>query len=141
MAATDYDQLSIPELGRRLADTAKDLANKHVLLAKQEAREDLRIGLQAAIWLGVGAALLLFALICFLVALTAGTARLIAWVIGGSDLLWLAAIIWLVVFLAIGAGCLFVGRRRLQFQPFGRTRGILKEDEEWARQRLKLPEK
>jgi uncharacterized membrane protein YqjE len=137
MAATDYDQLSIRELGRRLADTAKDLANKHVLLAKQEAREDLRIGLQAAIWLGVGAALLLFALICFLVALMAGT----AWLIGGPHRLWLAAIIWLVVFLAIGAGCLFVGRRRLQFQPLGRTRGILKEDEEWARQRLKLPEK
>jgi hypothetical protein len=147
VAATDYENLSIRELGQRLADTTSDLAEKQVLLAKQEARENLQEAIRAAIWLGAGAGLLLFALICLLIALTSGTAHVIALVsgtaqaIGAAQHTWIAGLIWLVIFGAAGAVCLLVGRRRLRITPLGRTRAILKEDVEWARQRLKLRER
>ena len=137
MAATDYDQMSIGDLGRRLANTASALVDAQILLAKQEAREEVREGIRIGIWLGAGAGLLLFAVICLLVALTDATAQLL---LGGRH--WLAAIIWLVIFAAAGVICLLVGRKRIQaMQPLGRTRTTLKEDLEWARQRLKPQER
>jgi uncharacterized membrane protein YqjE len=135
LAATDYENLNIRELGQRLADTTSDLVEKQVLLAKQEARENLQEAIRAAIWLAAGAVLLLFAVICLLIALTTGTADLFRWPA------WLAGLIWLVIFAAVGAVCLLVGRRRLRITPLGHTRATLKEDVEWARQRLKPREK
>ena len=136
MAATDYDQMSIGDLGRRLASTASALVDAQILLAKQEAREEVREGIRIGIWLGAGAGLLLFAVICLLIALTTGTAQALGWPI------WVMAIIWLVIFAAAGVACLLVGRKRIQaMQPLGRTRTTLKEDLEWARQRLKPQER
>ena len=131
MAATDYDQLSMGDLGRRLTHTVTELVEKQVELAKQEAREDLRQSLRAAIWLGIGAALLLFATICLLVGLIALTAHFTRWGMG-----W-AALLWLVIFAIAGALCALKGKGHLQTQPLGRTRTSVKEDLEWAKQRLK----
>src|SRR5438067_10215497 len=103
VSITDYDQLSIGELGRRLADTTSELVHKQIELAKQEAREDLRQNVRAAILLGAGAVLLLFAVICLLVALVAGTSALTGWPV------WVSALVWVLVFAVIGAVLLFVG--------------------------------
>lgn len=135
MSITDYDQLTIPDLARRLADTTSELVHKQIELAKQEAREDLRQNVRAAIILGVGAVLLLFAVICLLVALIAVTAAL-----SGDRLpLWGSALIWVLIFAASGAGALFVGKRRLELRPLGRTRAEVKENVEWVKQRLTPP--
>ena len=135
MAVTDYDQLSLGDLGQRLGDTLQDLAHKQVLLAKQEANEDLQRAIRAAIWLGVGVVLVLFGVVCLLFALVAATAAL-------SGLpLWAAALIWLLIFAVIGAICLMVGKGRIPLRPLSLTRATLKEDLEWARQRLTLRER
>jgi len=135
VAVTDYDQLSLGDLGQRLGDTLQDLAHKQVLLAKQEANEDLQRAIRAAIWLGVGVVLVLFGVVCLLFALVAATAAL-------SGLpLWAAALIWLLIFAVIGAICLMVGKGRIPLRPLSLTRATLKEDLEWARQRLILRER
>ncbi len=133
MAVTDYEQLGLAELGRRLVAVGRDLGHKYIELARQEARENLEQAIRAAVWLAVGAALALFALFCFLFALVAGTAALLNWP------LWLAALLWLAIFGATGGGCLLVGRRRLPLRPLERTRAELKEGMEWAKQRLTPP--
>ncbi len=138
--ATDYDELSIPDLAHRLKDTVRLLVQKQVELAKQEAREDLRITVRGIILLAVGAALLLFAVVCLLIALTAATALLLANVVGGNPL-WLAGLIWLIIFAAGGAICLLLGKRRIRTRPLSLTRATLQEDVEWARQRLTPPER
>jgi uncharacterized membrane protein YqjE len=135
VSVTDYDQLSVTDLGRRLADTTSELVHKQIELAKQEAREDLRQNIRAAILLGIGAVLLLFAVVCLLVALIAGTTA----VSGDRIALWGSALIWLLIFAIAGAVLLFVGKRRLQLRPLGRTRAELKENVEWVRQRLTPP--
>jgi uncharacterized membrane protein YqjE len=133
VSITDYDQLSIPDLARRLADTTSDLVHKQIELAKQEAREDLRQNVRAGIILGVGAVLLLFAVICLLNALVAGTSALFGWP------LFVSALIWFAIFAASGAGAVFVGKQRLQLRPLGRTRAEVKENVEWVKQRLTPP--
>jgi uncharacterized membrane protein YqjE len=133
VSITDYDQLSINDLGRRLVDTTSDLVHKQIELAKQEAREDLRQNVRAGILLGIGAVLLLFAVICLLIALTAATALLL------GNRLWLGALIWLLIFAVAGAAFLFFGKQRLQLRPLGRARAEAKENVEWVRQRLTPP--
>ena len=138
--ATDYDELSFPDLAHRLKDTVRLLVQKQVELAKQEAREDLRITVRGVILLAAGAALLLFAVVCLLIALTAATALLLASLIGGNPL-WLAGVIWLVVFATAGAICLLLGKQRIRTRPLNLTRATLQENVEWARQRLTPPER
>lgn len=135
MAVTDYDQLGLGDLGHRLSDTLNELSQKQLLLAKQEARENLHQAIRAAIWLAAGAVLLLFAVICLLFALVSGTAALFGLAF------WAAGLIWLVIFAVIGAVCLVVGKGRIPRQPLGLTRATLKEDVEWVRQRLTPPER
>jgi len=138
--ATDYDELSIPELARRLAETTRLLVQKQVELAKQEARADLQITVRGIIFLVVGAALLLFAVVCLLIALTAATALLLASLFGGNPL-WLAGIIWLVLFAAAGGICLWLGKQRIRTRPLSLTRAALQENVEWAKHRLTPPER
>ena len=140
VVATDYDELSIPELARRLAETTRLLVQKQVELAKQEARADLQITVRGIIFLVVGAALLLFAVVCLLIALTAATALLLASLFGGNPL-WLAGIIWLVLFAAAGGICLWLGKQRIRTRPLSLTRAALQENVEWAKHRLTPPER
>jgi len=133
VSITDYDQLSLGELARRLADTTSELVHKQIELAKQEAREDLRQNVRAAIFLAVGVVLLLFAVICLLGALVAGTSALTRWP------LWLCALLWFVIFAVAGVVLLLVGKQRLELRPLGRTRAEVKENVEWVKQRLTPP--
>jgi uncharacterized membrane protein YqjE len=134
VAVTDYDQLGIPELVRRLADTTGQLVHKQIELAKQEAREDLRQTIRGVLFIAAGAVLLLFAVVCLLIGLTAATAQLLGWA------LWAAALLWLVLFAIVGVVCLLLGKRRIRTQPLSRTRATLEEEREWVRQRLTPPE-
>ncbi len=132
--ATDYDELSIPDLAHRLKDTVRLLVQKQVELAKQEAREDLHQTIRGLIFIVIGAGPLLFAVICLLIGLTAATAQLLGWP------LWGAALLWLFLFALGGAVSLYLGKQRIATNPLRRTRAALKEDVEWARQRLTPPE-
>jgi len=133
VSITDYDQLSIGELGRRLADTTSELVHKQIELAKQEAREDLQQNLRGAVLLAIGAVLFLFAVICLLDALVAASSAVLSWP------LWVCAVVWFVIFAVFGAGAAFLGKQRLQLRPLGRTRAEAKENLEWVRQRLTPP--
>jgi hypothetical protein len=143
VAVSDYDQLSAVELARQLGNTASQLVQKQIELAKQEAREDLRQTIRGIVIIVAGAVLLLFAVICLLIGLTSATGQLLSLALRGAPLGWLialGALIWLIVFAAIGAVCLILGKRRIQTNPLSRTRASLLEDLEWVKQRLTPPE-
>ena len=135
MATPNYEALSLSELGRRLVDNVSALVEKQIALAKQELREDIRSNLRAIILFVAGGLLLLFAAMCLLVALIDATMLLLRWP------LWGAALLWGVLFAIVGAACLLLGRQRLRVPPLQRSRAIVREELEWARQRLTPPER
>jgi uncharacterized membrane protein YqjE len=138
VAVTDYDQLSLGELGRRLTETVTELVQKEIQLGKQELREDIRQNIRAIIWLAIGGVLLLFAVICLLISITALTGMVLGAPVGGHAA---GAAIWLVLFAIAGVICLLVGKRQLNLHPLGTTRSELKETVEWAKLRLTPPAK
>ncbi|MBX5492247.1 MAG: phage holin family protein [Chloroflexi bacterium] len=133
MATPNYDAMSLAELGRRLIDNVSELVEKQIALAKQELREDIRSNIRAIVLFVAGGMLLLFATVCLLIALIDATMLLFRW------RLWGAALLWFVIFAVIGAICLLLGRQRLRVPPLQRSRAIVQEEMEWARQRLTPP--
>ena len=134
MATPNYDAMSLAELGRRLIDTSSELVTQQIALAKQELREDIRLNIRAIIFFAVGGVLLLFAIICLLVALVHATSLLL----GGR--IWLAGLIWFVIFAAVGGAVIyFLGKRNLRVPPLKQSRTLVQEELEWARQRLTPP--
>ena len=132
MAVTDPDLKTQPtgELVRRLIDDVQALIDKQVQLVKQELHEELRQVLGAAKSLGIGAGLLLMALICFfnLLFLAIDT-FLPRWG-------WLAALVYTLVFAIVGMSLAMRGKDQVKVEPLARTRATLKEDAEWAKHRL-----
>ena len=139
MATSDYEQMSLAELGRRLIDTTSELVERQVALAKQELREDLRSALRGGVLIGAGGVLLLFAVVCLLIALVSGTQQLLAWALWSGWALWLAGLLWFLIFAALGAGCLLLGRQRIPIPPLRQTRTLVQEELDWAKQRLTPP--
>jgi uncharacterized membrane protein YqjE len=133
VATPNYEAMSLSELGRRLVDNVSALVEKQVALAKQELREDIRSNLRAIVLFVAGGLLLLFAAVCLLVALIHATTLVVPWP------LWGAALLWCGLFALVGAGCLWLGRQRLRVPPLQRSRAIVREEMEWARQRLTPP--
>ena len=134
MAIPNYDAMSLAELGRRLIDTSSELVSGQIALAKQELREDIRLNIRAIIFFAVGGVLLLFAIICLLVALVHATSLLL------GDRIWLAGLIWFVIFAAVGGAVIyFLGKRNLRVPPLKQSRTLVQEELEWARQRLTPP--
>ena len=118
------------DLVRRLIDNVQTLLDKQIELAKQELREDLRQLLGAAKSLGIGAALLLLAGICFFNFLFLAIDTLLPrWG-------WVAALVVTLLFAIVGGLLANKGKDQVKVQPLARTRETLKEDAEWAKHRL-----
>lgn len=119
---------STGELVGRLAQEAKELAKKEIDLAKSELRTELKSELKMAAGLA-GAALA--ALVMFQLLLA-------ALVLAFAETMpaWAAALVTAGIFLVLGLAAGAIGWRYRVRNPLSKTRKTLKEDAQWAQQRL-----
>jgi hypothetical protein len=120
--------LSTRELIGEITGKAALLARKEAELARAEIRADLRSELAMAKGFGVALVAGLTALNMLLMALVFGLATRMPG--------WLAALIVGGVLLAIGAIVGYVSWTRRVTTPLALTRKTLKEDLQWAKERL-----
>jgi uncharacterized membrane protein YqjE len=116
----------VAETGRK----ASLLVRKEIELAKAELRADLRAEVKMASGLGVAGVCALIGLELLLVALCFGLVE--AGVLPG----WAAALIVAAVVFAIGAAAGLWGWAKRVKQPLDATRRSLREDVQWARERM-----
>jgi len=124
----DARALSTRELIGEITGTATQLARKEIELAKTEIRADVQSELAMAKSLAIGA---LAALLGINLLLVAGVLALAPWFAP-----WLAALIGGAVLLVAGAIVGYVGWNRRVSSPLALTRKTLKEDVQWAKERL-----
>lgn len=125
MAQRKYDD-STSELAADIVESAQQLVRLEVALAKQEVKE---LAVQNGIAIGMLAGAGLFAMLALLVALPV----LIVVLVPAH---WIAALVWLVLYLAAAAGLALFGRSRLRLQAPQRTITTLKETKSWALRQL-----
>ncbi len=125
-------RLNTGELVRRLINNLSLLLDREVDLAKEEARGN-------AIHLGAGAALLGFALLLlytFIAALIVAAIYAIASFAPPMSPV-IAALVIAGVFLVLGLIFAGIGALVLRIRPMERTRETVREDIEWARDRVR----
>jgi membrane protein len=120
--------LSTRQLLTRLIETVSLLVAKEVELARAEFKADLKTELRTVTLLCVAAVLAVFGVSMLLVAAVFAIA---AWMPG-----WLAALGMAGLLLAIGAVLALVGWKRHVSAPLAVTRKTVKEDVQWAKERL-----
>jgi uncharacterized membrane protein YqjE len=116
------------ELVRHVIDNATLLAKKEIELAKTELRADLKQELGMAKGLGVAGVCALCMLNLLLVALAMG--------LGSVMSEWGAALLVAAVVLAVGTVAGLTGWGKRVKTPLEATRRTLKEDAQWAMERL-----
>jgi uncharacterized membrane protein YqjE len=120
--------LSTRELIAEILSKATTLAKKEVELARTEIKADLRSQIAMVQSLAVAGVLALLALNLLLVALVAA--------LGAYMPAWLAALV-IAGILFLAAGILgWIGWKRRLTNPLAVTRKRLKEDAQWAKERL-----
>ena len=125
MAKHNYDD-STGELAHDIVESAQQLVHLEIALAKQEVKE-LAVTNAVAAGAFVGAGLL--GMLALLVVLPV----LIVVLVPAH---WIAALVWLVLYLAAAAGLALFGRSRLRLQAPQRTITTLKETKSWALRQL-----
>lgn len=118
---------STAELAAGLVEQAEHLVKLEVELAKQELKElAIRNGIAIGLFAGAG----LLALLAVFVALPV----LIVVLVPAH---WLAALIWVLVYLLLAVACALVGRYLLRLKPPEKTIESLQETKTWALQQIK----
>lgn len=124
-------RMSTPGLIRHLVDNLSNLVDREMEMVKVETRETAVETVRGASMLIVGGVLGLLAITCLVVA---GILAL-GLVIPG----WLAGLVAFAAFGIVAAIMLWIGKSELQAlkeRSFSRTRETIREDVEWARDRL-----
>jgi hypothetical protein len=133
MSAPDLDSTELRAAGTPRAlsasvvSDAQRLVALEVALAKQEAKELATGNAIAADLIAFGGLLLVLGA---LVALPSLVVWLLPWH-------WQAAAVWVGVYLMLGLLLVVIGEARLQLRLPPRTIGSLKENKEWALQRVR----
>jgi hypothetical protein len=118
------------ELVADAARTASELVKKEIELAKAELRTDLRAEVKMAGGLGVAG-------VCALCVLQLGlTAIALALMEAGVLPGWAAALVVAAVVLAVGTVAGLWGWSKRVRRPLRRTRGSLRENVRWAKERI-----
>jgi hypothetical protein len=120
--------LSTRQLLTRLLETVSLLVTKEVELARAELKADLKAELDMVKLLVTAGVVAVFGVNMLLVA---AVFALTVWIPG-----WLAALGVAVLLLAIGGLLALVGWKRRVSAPLAVTRKIVKEDMQWAKERL-----
>jgi uncharacterized membrane protein YqjE len=119
---------STGELVGRLADEAKELVKKEVELAKFELKNDAKSTLKAASGLAVAGVAAFLAVQLLLATLVLALAEEMPG--------WAAALITTGAVFVVGLIAAVVGWRYWVRDPLRKTRKTLKEDAQWAQERL-----
>src|SRR5215470_4434170 len=126
--AIDAQTLSTRELITEIKEKGTLLARKEIELAKTEIRADLQSELAMVKGLGVAAVLALLSLGQFLLAAVAALAPIVA--------PWLSALVIALILLLGAAIAGYIGWSRRVSNPLALTRKTVKEDMQWAKERL-----
>jgi cytochrome c biogenesis protein CcdA len=120
---------SSPELAAEIVEEAERLVRLEIALAKAELKE---LAMTNAIAAGafVGAATLL--MVTLLVAIP-------VLIVVAVEPHWLAALVWIVVYLVLAAGLAFLGRSKLRISLPQRTVNSIKETRDWALRQMRSP--
>jgi cytochrome c biogenesis protein CcdA len=120
---------STPDLAAGIVDEAEKLVRLEIELAKQELKE-------MAITNAIAAGSLAVAAILALLALLVGIPVLIVVAVEPH---WLAALVWVVVYVLVAAGLALFGRTKLHIGVPERTVNSLKETRDWALRQMRSP--
>jgi hypothetical protein len=130
--------------GRSVADLLRDLSGETVHLVRQELelaraemREKAEVYQRSAMTLGVGAALLLAALLTGLWALNTGLTALLAQSMDLEIAVWLSPLILAVVLGAMGWGMIGAAKKRMKDEGLmpRQTTTALRDDKRWAQRK------
>jgi hypothetical protein len=125
MAKHNFDD-STAELAHDIVENAQELVRLEVALAKQELKE---LAISNAVAAGAFAAAGLLAMIAILVALPVLIVVLVPQP-------WIAALVWLVLYLLLAGALALFGRSRLRIELPQRTISSLRETKAWALRQL-----
>jgi hypothetical protein len=120
---------STPDIAAGLVEEAETLIRLEIALAKQELKE---MAITNAIAAGSFAAAGLLALLGLLVGIP-------VLVVVAVEPHWLAAAIWVALYLVVAAGLALFGRTKLRLGVPERTVASLKETRNWALRQMRSP--
>lgn len=120
---------STAELAAGIVEQVEHLVHLEIELAKQELKE-------LAIRNGIAAGLFAAALFLLTLGLFVALPVLIVMLVPAH---WLAALIWLALYLVLAAGCGLAGRYMLRIKVPEKTVESLQETKTWALQQIKSP--
>jgi uncharacterized membrane protein YqjE len=120
---------SSPELAAEIFEQAERLVRLEIALAKAELRE-------LAITNGIAAGAFAVAAMLLLVTLLVAIPVLIVVAVEPH---WLAALAWIVVYLAVAGGLALFGRSKLHIAIPVRTINSFKETRDWALRQMRSP--
>jgi hypothetical protein len=115
------------DLAAAVIHDAQRLVSLEIALAKQEIKDLVMANAVAAGLVAAGGLLLLLGV---LVAIPSLVVVLVPWH-------WEAALAWVVLYVAIGAGLVVFGKTRFRVGLPAKTLASLKESKEWALRRMK----
>ena len=115
------------DLAAAVVHDAQQLVSLEIALAKQEVKDLVVANAIAAGMVALGG---LLAILAILVAVPSLVVALVPWK-------WQAAVAWVVGYLVLGAGLVFLGRSRFALKLPTRTLESLKENKEWVLRRMK----
>ncbi len=124
----ETQSLSTRQLLARLLETVSLLVTKEVELARAEIRADVKAELSMVTMLIAAGVVAVFSVNMLLVSTVFA---LTVWMPG-----WLAALVLAGLLLVIGAALALVGWRQRVSAPLAVTRRTVKEDVQWAKERL-----
>ena len=126
-------------LFREVLDKTRSLLREELRLAKAEMREQLALVGRNAVWISVGAVLLLASILVLCIAVSRGLTVILAQFFAPEIAAWLAPLLLGLALAAIGAILITRGvhalRDHLNLVP-EKTKQTLKEDKEWLRQKV-----
>src|SRR6202165_3946132 len=120
---------SSPELAAEIVEEAERLVRLEIALAKAELKE---LAITNAIAAGAFAGAGILAIVTLLVAIP-------VLVVVAVEPHWLAALVWIVVYLVLAAGLALFGRSKLHIGVPERTIKSIKETRDWALRQMRSP--
>ena len=120
---------SAPDLAARIAEQAEELIRLEIALAKAELKE---MAITNAIAAGAFAGAGLMAIVTLLVAIP-------VLIVVAVEPHWLAALVWIVIYLVLAAGLALFGRGKLHIGVPEQTVNSIKETRDWALRQMRSP--
>ena len=120
---------SAPDLAARIAEQAEELIRLEIALAKAELKE---MAITNAIAAGAFAGAGLMAIVTLLVAIP-------VLIVVAVEPHWLAALVWIFIYLVLAAGLALFGRGKLHIGVPEQTVNSIKETRDWALRQMRSP--